>query len=74
MQWAFSSWADDCVSKVVLTLEEPEPGHTFLILDQSGIPEADKFGAEDVRDVTERGWKGQILQRIRHVFGYGLGL
>lgn len=74
MDWRFSTWEDGCTSKAVITLEEPEPGHTILKLNHTNIPEADKFGNEDVLDNVEKGWKLQIFQRIRQVFGYGVGL
>ena len=47
---------------VVLRLE-PAP--------QTGIPDADRFGNHDVVGVTEAGWRQQVFDRIRRVFGYG---
>jgi activator of HSP90 ATPase len=58
----------------VLTLEEPEEGTTVLKLVQKGVPKEDRFGNGDVVESTAQGWQNQILQRIRAVFGYGLGL
>ncbi len=55
-----------------MDLEEPERGNTVLKLTHTDIPYADKFGNSDVVEVVEKGWQGQILQRIRSVFGYGL--
>jgi len=72
--WRFSSWAEGCVSAVVMDLAEPEPGHTVLTLTHTGIPSADQFGNEDTFENTEKGWRTQIFLRIRQVFGYGLGL
>lgn len=57
-----------------MDLECPEEGTTIVKLKQTGIPEADRFGNEDVYDNTEKGWRLQIFTRIRQVFGYGLGL
>ncbi len=57
-----------------MELEEPEPGHAILRMTQTGLPEADKFGNEDVRENTEKGWRVQLFLRIRQVFGFGLGL
>ncbi|GFH19106.1 Aha1_N domain-containing protein, partial [Haematococcus lacustris] len=74
MSWRFNNWAEGVTSQVVIDLAEPEPGHTVLTLQQTGIPEADQFGSEDVLQLTERGWRLQVFQRIRQVFGYGLGL
>lgn len=51
---------------------QPEPGNTVLKLKQTDIPSADKFGNEDTKDVAERGWRAQVLQRIRGVFGFGV--
>ena len=60
--------------QVVIRLEEPSPGTTVLHLEQTGIPDEDKFENSDVLETTSNGWKQQIFQRIRAVFGYGLGL
>ena len=60
--------------QVTITLEEPEAGTTMLVLTQTGIPTVDRFGHEvrDADQAAEQGWKQQILQRIRAVFGYGM--
>lgn len=71
MRWRFSTWADGCFSKVVITLKEPDAGNTVLELKQTGLPEADRFGNEDVFENTEKGWKDNIFEKIRKVFGYG---
>ena len=60
----------DTDSTVVMELEEPSPGSTVLKLTQRDVPEADKFGNEDVLATVERGWRGQVFGRIRQVFGY----
>jgi activator of HSP90 ATPase len=70
MDWKFSTWTDDCTSRVTITLEAPEHGTTFLKLHQTGIPHEDRFG-QSVFEQTEAGWKVQVLSRIRQVFGYG---
>ena len=44
---------------------------TQMKLRQTDVPVADCFGNETVVDTTERGWREQIFQRIRVVFGYG---
>eukprot|EP00879_Flechtneria_rotunda_P004125 GHRR01004371.1.p1 GENE.GHRR01004371.1~~GHRR01004371.1.p1 ORF type:complete len:351 (+),score=101.66 GHRR01004371.1:83-1135(+) len=72
MIWRFSSWEDDCLSKVEIDLSEPEPGNTILKLKHTGLPEVDKFGHGPVQEQVEQGWQGQILSRIRAVFGYGV--
>jgi hypothetical protein len=38
---------------------------------QTDVPVADCFGNETVVETTERGWREQIFDRIRRVFGYG---
>uniref|UniRef100_A0A7S3RA74 Activator of Hsp90 ATPase AHSA1-like N-terminal domain-containing protein n=1 Tax=Dunaliella tertiolecta TaxID=3047 RepID=A0A7S3RA74_DUNTE len=74
LDWRFSSWCDGCMSKVVLDFEEPEPGNCVITLTQTGIPETDRIGNEGVLETTEKGWRANIFQRIRAVFGYGLGM
>ena len=56
---------------MTITLSSPEPGTTILKLQQTGIPDYDRFG-QAVMEQTESGWKGQIFTRIRQVFGYGV--
>ncbi len=57
--------------QVVIDISEPEVGNTVVKVKQTCIPAHDKFGNEDTVDVTEKGWHGQVLNRIRQVFGYG---
>lgn len=71
LKWKFSSWADDCFSKVVIDLETPEHGTTILKMQQTGIPYEDKFGQATIEQ-TEKGWQQQVFNRIRQVFGYGV--
>jgi hypothetical protein len=61
-----------CFLQVEVELSEPEPGNTVLQLKHTGLPEADKYGHGDVQEQVEQGWKGQIFNRIRAVFGYGV--
>eukprot|EP00775_Hariotina_reticulata_P000610 gene610-898_t len=72
MTWRFSNWQEECSSKVVISLSEPEPGNTILKLKQTGLPEVDKFGNGDIQEQVERGWQDQVFGRIRAVFGYGV--
>ncbi len=61
--------------QVVITLEEPEPGHTVLQLKQTQIPEADKLGTEGAPlEMADKGWRLQVFDRLRRTFGYGVGL
>jgi hypothetical protein len=59
------------LAQVTITFREPEPGNCFVDLVQDNVPETDGFGNESVMDTTETGWKEQIFNRIRQVFGYG---
>ena len=69
--WRFRNWSEGHFSKVTITFREPEPGNCFVDLVQENVPETDSFGNESVMDTTETGWKEQIFNRIRQVFGYG---
>lgn len=60
------------VVQVTLTFEEPTEGTTIVTLLQTGIPEDDQFGNHDVIVTTEQGWRNQIFNRIKGVFGYGI--
>ena len=71
MDWRFSSWPDGATSRVVISLEEKEKGSVTLTLKQTGIPDADRYGNHDVLNMTQAGWKQQVLLRIRQVFGFG---
>ena len=46
-------------------------GTTVVTMTQTDVPVADCFGNETVVETTERGWREQIFDRIRRVFGYG---
>jgi activator of HSP90 ATPase len=71
MDWRFSSWPDGATSRVVISFEEREKGSVMLQLKQTGIPESDRYGNHDVLNMTQAGWKQQVLLRIRQVFGFG---
>lgn len=58
--------------QVDLTFEEPKPGTTIVKLVQKGVPKIDRFGNDGLVDVQTSGWKNQIFNRIRQVFGYGV--
>ncbi|GMH40944.1 hypothetical protein BSKO_08848 [Bryopsis sp. KO-2023] len=72
MDWRFNNWVEGCYSEVVMNITSPQEGTTVVNLSQTGIPEEDQFGNENVKSMTENGWTGQIMTRIRAVFGYGL--
>ena len=71
IDWRFSNWEEGVYSKVVISIEEPDKGNVIVHLNQSGIPDADRFGNHDVASVAESGWREQVFGRIRKVFGYG---
>jgi len=72
MDWRFSSWPDGSLSKVKIMLNETEKGSVTLTLKQTGIPDTDRFGNHDVVNMTQAGWKQQVLSRMKQVFGYGM--
>lgn len=55
-----------------MDITSPQEGSTLLKLVQKNIPGQDQFGNENIKELTENGWKQQIFDRIRAVFGYGL--
>lgn len=71
LDWRFSNWEEGVYSRVELRFEEPDKGNTLVTLTQTGIPDADAYGHHDVVGVTETGWRQQVFDRIRRVFGYG---
>lgn len=62
-KWRFSSWEKDHYSLVTITLAE-KSGKTVLTLKQDGVPPDDL-----VR--TQQGWKTNIWERMKVIFGYG---
>ena len=62
-KWRFSSWPQDRYSLVTITLEEKK-GKTVLTLKQDGVP------PEDL-ERTQQGWKNNIWERMKVIFGYG---
>lgn len=69
--WRFTNWADDTTSKVTIDITEADTGTVILQLAQTGIPREDRHGNADVLRTVEAGWRRQVFQRIRAVFGYG---
>jgi len=63
-RWRFSSWRTGAFSTVTITLSERN-GETIVHLKQVGIPEDDK-------NRTEAGWRQNIFNRIRGIFGFGV--
>ena len=67
-----SNWAEGVFSNVTITIEEPNAGSTIVKLKQTGVPEADGYGNQNVYETTERGRRENVFQRIRMVFGFGV--
>lgn len=57
--------------QVDLTFEESKPGTTVVKLVQKNVPKVDRFGNEGLVELQTSGWKNQIFNRIRQIFGYG---
>lgn len=55
-KWRFSSWEDGYESDVLLSFQEEQKGTTVVTLEQTGLPEEDKYGNHDVVANVERGW------------------
>ena len=62
-KWRFSSWEKDHYSLVTITLAEKN-GKTILTLKQDGVP-------PDDLERTQKGWKTNIWERMKVIFGYG---
>lgn len=76
LEWRFTTWAEGCVSKVVLTFDESESAQQrglCVRLAQTGIPREDGHGNLDQLALVERGWRERVFARIRQTFGYGTG-
>jgi len=71
-EWRQSSWPDGTASKCVLTFSEQGAGCTKVSLNHTGIPFSDGHGNDDMPRVVEEGWKRNIFDRIKMVFGYGV--
>lgn len=69
--WRQSAWPDGKMSTATLTFEETSPGNTTVKLVQTGVPSQDKHGNSNMKQVVEDGWKRNIFDRIKMVFGYG---
>jgi len=74
LDWRFRDWPDGCVSRVTMDLAEPAAGTTVLELRQTGVPTADRAGSGGTVERMEVGWRDMVFDRIRRVFGYGVGL
>lgn len=74
LDWRFKDWPDGALSRVDVALDEPSEGLTIVTVTQSGVPTVDRHGNGGVDATVEAGWRGQVLGRLRQVFGYGVGL
>lgn len=70
-KWRFNNWEDSALSTVTIELTESTAGECKLVLTQTGIPRTDKTGQSGVLERTERGWRDNIFNRIKAVFGFG---
>lgn len=74
LDWRFKDWPDGALSRVDIALTEPSEGLTVVTVTHAGVPTVDRHGNGGVADTVEAGWRGQVLGRLRQVFGYGVGL
>ena len=59
------------VLQVVISITEKTKGSTSVKIEQSGIPETDRFGHHDCTGNAKEGWE-RLLRQIKVVFGYGV--
>lgn len=74
LDWRFKDWAEGALSRVIIDLAEPSEGTTIATVTHTGVPTLDRHGNGGVAGTVEAGWRGQVLGRLRQVFGYGVGL
>ena len=55
----------------MIKFESVQEGTSTVRIIHTKIPSEDKFGNADVLRTTERGWRENVLRKIRLVFGYG---
>eukprot|EP00736_Rhodelphis_marinus_P004186 Rmarinus@m.7872 len=68
--WRMKDWPAGTMSRVDITLEKTSEG-TKLKLTQKGVPTTDKSGNAGVVDQVKAGWKREIFQRCKMMFGFG---
>mmetsp|Transcript_13538 Transcript_13538/g.31158 ORF Transcript_13538/g.31158 Transcript_13538/m.31158 type:complete len:350 (-) Transcript_13538:33-1082(-) len=71
-KWRLRGWAEGHFSTVDMSFEASEGGCKFT-LKQTNVPEQDAHGNDGQVNVTEDGWRRNILNRIKMVFGFGSG-
>eukprot|EP00285_Hemiselmis_virescens_P014990 CAMPEP_0173378580 /NCGR_PEP_ID=MMETSP1356-20130122/1726_1 /TAXON_ID=77927 ORGANISM="Hemiselmis virescens, Strain PCC157" /NCGR_SAMPLE_ID=MMETSP1356 /ASSEMBLY_ACC=CAM_ASM_000847 /LENGTH=294 /DNA_ID=CAMNT_0014331689 /DNA_START=11 /DNA_END=895 /DNA_ORIENTATION=- len=69
--WRQAAWPEGKVSTVTMTFEQTSPGTTEVAMRQTGVPAEDVHGNSNMRQVVEEGWKRNIFDRIKMVFGFG---
>ena len=74
LDWRFKDWPDGATSRVAMDFTEPASGTTVIDLAQTGVPTADRAGGAGTVERMEAGWRDMVFDRIRRVFGYGVGL
>lgn len=72
MKWRMRDWADDQYSTVTLTFEQQGGGDTLLTLDQTNIPQEDKYHIS-VLSKVEEGWKEKFFKPIKLLTGQLIG-
>jgi activator of HSP90 ATPase len=74
LDWRFADWPEGALSRVTMDFSEPDAGTTVVSLRQTGVPTADKTGAAGTVERMEAGWRDMVFDRVRRVWGYGVGL
>ena len=69
-QLRFKEWNDGDVSTVTITLTALDRTTTRLKLEQTHVPEHDRYGNRDVPAKVEAGWKQFFFLRIQQMMGY----
>jgi hypothetical protein len=59
------------MSTATLTFDETSPGNTVVTLVQTNVPSSDVHGNSNMKEVVADGWKRNIFDRIKMVFGFG---
>ena len=70
MNWRMRDWQPDDWSTVEIMLTAPNATTCKLVLKQTKIPHADKFGNRDLDTATANGWKNMIFKKIQLICGY----
>jgi activator of HSP90 ATPase len=69
--WRQSAWPEGKMSTATLNFDETSPGNTVVTLVQTNVPSSDVHGNSNMKEVVADGWKRNIFDRIKMVFGFG---